>query len=171
MKRENGCFTTYIFKIKCQPPNSKHKMAQKYIFSDNQTIVICRQSSFLGSGWCLFTSVSRRQAENLQKPEVEIRPCVAKIHYCGRYFFLEKRSCDKPYTLRVVGCSGQDQLRCLFDQESPSHDKLRGSSYFFGICCNTCETRVQVSTGVSLASQIIRTAHPTLRLLKEVLLM
>ena len=120
--------------------NSNHqtinaKWTQKYIF-------ICKQSSFLGSGWCLFTSVSRRQAENLQKPEVDIRPCVAKIHYFGRYFFLEKRSCDKPYTLRVVGCLGQDQLRCLFGQESPSHDKLRGSSYFFGICCNTYDTRV-----------------------------
>ena len=160
-----------LLKLNTNQPTVNTKWRQKYTFSDNQTIVICRQSSFLGSGWCLFTSVSRRQAENLQKPEVEIRPCVAKIHYCGRYFFLEKRSCDKPYTLRVVGCSGQDQLRCLFGQESPSHDKLRGSSYFFGICCNTYETRVQVSTGVSLASQIIRTAHPTLGLLNEVLLM
>ena len=160
-----------LLKLNANHQTVNTKWTQKYIFSDNQTIVICRQSSFLGSGWCLFTSVSRRQAENLQKPEVEIRPCVAKIHYCGGYFFLEKRSCDKPYTLRVVGCSGRDQLRCLFGQESPCHDKLRGSSYFFGICCNTCETRVQVSTGVSLASQIIRTAHPTLRLLNEVLLM
>ena len=29
MKRENGCFTTYIVEIEFQLPNSKHKMETK----------------------------------------------------------------------------------------------------------------------------------------------
>ena len=40
-----------------------------------------------------------------------------------------------PYILHVVGCLDRDQRRCLFGRESPTLDRLKGSSSF--ALCNT----------------------------------
>ena len=126
----------------------------------------------------MFTSVSRRQAENLQKPEVEIRPCVPKIHYCGKNTLLWQISLpgkEKLWQTLYFAC-------CWLFGPRPAALPLRSGVavprqverfliFLRDFLQHLWNKSLAVSTGVSLASQIIRTAHPTLGLLNEVLLM